>query len=812
MDTTRTPSPSRGDEDHARPSLIQPMPFPIVALCMTPDTLTRATRALVVFLALTGGALSAQTRPTASALTVQDILSVREFADRVQVDLSPDGKFVAFAIQDPTRAAEGGGAAYFSATGVPRGHRGTDILVAELLTSKTVSVTGARGSNWAPAWSPDGRTLAFLSDRDGAVRVWLWDRQSKVLRRLALDPVRVFFGFEGIRWSPGGRRVAVKLAPESMTRAQLDRLLPTAANAAAQRSAVGSGVTAIVYDATSGVVTVPDTGAVTPQTINLESTRSFLNVELGDLATIDTRTGRVKRLAPHVRAIAWRWSPDGARLAFTTRQPDGGRGVLVYDNYDLFVVDTTGKQLPRLVAPRMIQEYGLNFSWSPNGRQLAFQSDTALYVIHRDSGDARRVAIDGAVRESYRAPLWLNDDMLLARMGDTLWRLPVDAASGPPAVVAALGDRHLIGVVAPADAQRIATRSVAVAVSDPATKQYGFRMYDLATGTMTGSLEEEAKIDVVSPPFGFDVSTDGKTMSYVAERADRPADVVVTQDQLTHSNRVTNLNPQITRLALGGTKLIQWSGTQGEILRGALLMPANYEPGRRFPLIVKVYGGDRKSAQLNQFGLEPGIDNLQLLATRGYAVLLPDTPLRVGTPMNDIAATLLPGVDSVIAMGIADPTRLGIMGFSYGGYSVLAVLVQTNRFKAAVSGGGFSNLVSQYGEMREDGSAIGVEWSEKGQGRMGGHPWELRERYIDNSPYFFLDRVRTPVLLLHGAADRTVRVQRAEETYVGLRRLGREVQLVEYAGEEHHPGSWSIANATDYWRRVFEWFERWMPR
>jgi dipeptidyl aminopeptidase/acylaminoacyl peptidase len=121
-------------------------------------------------------------------------------------------------------------------------------------------------------------------------------------------------------------------------------------------------------------------------------------------------------------------------------------------------------------------------------------------------------------------------------------------------------------------------------------------------------------------------------------------------------------------------------------------------------------------------------------------------------------------------------------------------------------------LFSQYGEMREDGSAVGINWSEKDQGRMGGHPWEFRQRYIENSPYFFLDRVRTPVLLLHGGADRTVLPQRAEETFVALRRLGREVELVEYEGEAHHPGSWSVANATDYWQRIFDWFDRYMPR
>ena len=264
----------------------------------------------------------------------------------------------------------------------------------------------------------------------------------------------------------------------------------------------------------------------------------------------------------------------------------------------------------------------------------------------------------------------------------------------------------------------------------------------------------------------------------------------------------------LARRRVGRTRLVRWTGPTREPLSGALLLPADFEPGKRYPMIVKVYGGSRLSGRLNRFGLEAGVDNLQLLSTRGYAVLLPDAPLRVGSPLADLAATVMPGVDSVIAMGIADPERLGLLGHSYGGYSTLAILVQTTRFKAAVSSAGFSNLLTQYGEMRADGSAIGIGWSERGQGRMGGSPWEFRARYLENSPFFFLDRVTTPVLLLHGGADRTVLPTRAEETFVALRRLGKEVTLVRYEGEEHHPGEWSIANATDYWDRIFEWFGR----
>jgi len=755
--------------------------------------------------------LLAQSPATSAPLQVRDILSVREFADRVQVDLTPDGKFVAFSMQDPIRAASIGAAAssrYFTATGVPLGGtHGTDVYVTEVLTSQTRNVTqGIRSSSWSPVWSPDGRTLAFLSDRDGAVRVWLWTRATRALRRLNAEPVRVYFGFESIRWSPNGRRVAVKMAPLGLPRAQLERLLPMKSAAVETRRLTADTVTATVFSGAQ----IADSATPAPLIVNLDSTRSFLNAELSDLAMIDVASGRVKRLVYRARIMGWHWSPDGRSIAYSTRQPDAGKGHLVYDNYDLFVVDTTAKP-PVLVAPRMVQDYGLNFSWSPSGRTLAYASNGALHVVPREGGDARTLgAGERQYTEEYRAPLWLNEQALLAKASDTLWRITV--ASGDATPVAVPADRRLFNVVAPAHAQRIGPTRVTIAVSDPATKLSGFRTVDLVNGTYTGRLEEQIALGG-DGPFHLDISSDGKTIAYVAERGDRPAEVWITQDELTHSNRITNLNPQVTRLSLGDTRLVQWSGPQGEVLRGALLMPGNYEPGKRFPLVVKVYGDSRLSGRLNRFGLQSGIDNLQMLSTRGYGVLLPDAPTRVGTPLADLAAAVLPGVDSVVSMGLADPERLGIMGHSYGGYSVLAILVQTNRFKAAVSSGGFSNLFSQYSAMRDDGSAVGINWSERDQGKMGGHPWQFRDRFLENSPFFFLDKVTTPVLLLHGGADFTVLPARAEETFVGLRRLAKPVVYVRYEGEEHHPGSWSVANATDYWNRIFAWLDKYLaPR
>ena len=170
--------------------------------------------------------------------------------------------------------------------------------------------------------------------------------------------------------------------------------------------------------------------------------------------------------------------------------------------------------------------------------------------------------------------------------------------------------------------------------------------------------------------------------------------------------------------------------------------------------------------------------------------------------MQDLAKTVLPAVDKTIDMGIADSKRLGVMGISYGGYSTLALLVQTIRFKAAVMDVGFGNLSSMYGVMFKSGIANGVPWAEEGQGRMGGPPWQLPERYVQNSPIFFLDKVQTPLLINQGGMDTSP--FHSDEIFVGLRRLEKKVMYVRYENEGH--GIEYYGNRIDYWNRLIEWF------
>jgi dipeptidyl aminopeptidase/acylaminoacyl peptidase len=174
---------------------------------------------------------------------------------------------------------------------------------------------------------------------------------------------------------------------------------------------------------------------------------------------------------------------------------------------------------------------------------------------------------------------------------------------------------------------------------------------------------------------------------------------------------------------------------------------------------------------LNRFGFwSLATFNCHVLATRGFAVLAPDAPIREGMPMEDLMGTVMPGVNAAIDQGFADPDRIAVMGQSYGSYSVLALITQTNRFKAAIITAAVlhPDLFADY--LANQGASIG--YYEKGQGNMRGTIWEQRDRYFRNSPLFLFDRIETPLLIGQGQNDGTLVA--SDAIFAGLERLGKK--------------------------------------
>jgi len=663
-----------------------------------------------------------------------------------------------------------------------------------------------------PTWSPDGRYLAFVSDhRTGKAvrqtRLWVWERGSDHLRLASPLPIRT--RASPFLWSRDSRRLLVPLLPDGTT--------PEAYAAAAQAAPTGTHPEAMQPGAT---VTIYRSRTDTSATASVEGGWR-LNALPTDLAWLSLVTGTVARVVRGVEVHHVQQSPDGARLAYTVAkrfEQAGSQQIL----WDLVVIDTAGRKV--VAADIRLNYDGAQFTWAPDGQHLMYRTAGMLA-----SGDAYLVGLDGAAprlispaphpkfTEFFASgPLWdaHGQDAYFIDHA-SLWR--VSLAGGPPVELAKLGDR---------DGMLVAHRehllwspdggaSTIVLTRQKKTGRSGFARIDLATGTVTQLLEEDKYYGGYGPTDGFGLSPDGHQLVFPVQDAGHSPDLYVWTPDTTHSEahavrRLTTINPALDRYVTGERRLIDWRTIDGDTVRGLLLLPAGYQPGTRYPLITKVYGGNTPSEHdANRFGVQPAVvDNLQLLATRGYAVLLPDIPLkRPGEVMVDLLKVVLPGVDKVVELGIADPARLGLTGHSFGGYNTIALLTETTRFRAAMMSAGTADLIADYGEMVSDGTAYGIAVIEQGQFLINGTPWEQRARYLENSPIYHLDRVGTPLLIVHGGGDRAVAPWLADEVFVGLRRLGKEVVYAKYAGEDHHQASWSYANQVDYWTRTIDFFD-----
>lgn len=753
-----------------------------------------------------GRAAGAQRSRDASA-AVRELLGVREITGDAPLQLSPDGAWVAYSIDDHRRrrADPGGARALFTGTGAWKYLAASGVFVTNTRTAESIDVTHGVGAAWGGSWSPDGSRLAFYWDSGGAVRLWVWELSSRRARRISDVVARPVFARDVPRWSGDGRQLVVKVLQDSVT---LDDVLRRADpdGPATSDEETDPATTAVVFRSPARA----EAGAVTPRE---ERPRTWAWY-LCDLAVVDVASGDVRRIARDVGVSHYWLSPTGDAVAYTQWRTDATTLHLLLDLVVVSLADGT----PRTVARSIQQSSGSSVTWSPDGRWLAYTEAGApsrtvgtgprgdCYVVSAAGGPPRDLTTGehpGFGGED-SPPLWdgRGEEIYLVG-GDTVWAVsPVSGRLRPVAAVPGRRVRFLVGTRAGQPWMPDGGRALYVATLDPATMKQGIARIDLRT--RAAAVLREGPISTRGGALGVDAH--GGALAYVAEDVGHPTEVWLTDASLRRARRVTNLNPGSAGYAPGESRLVEWLGADGRALRGALLLPADYRPTRRYPLVVLVYGGEAGSESLNVFGLGgSSAENMQLLATRGYAVLYPDTPLRVGHALDDLESAVLPGVNRVIELGVADPGRLAIMGHSYGGYSTLGLITRTRRFKAAVSSAGPSDLFATWGRLTKNGGLAG-DVVERGQGGMAGTPWTQRDRYLRNSPFFELDRVTTPVLVVQGELDVTVPAAESDRVFAALKRLGVEAQYVRYGGEGHALAGY--ANLCDYWTRVIAWFDR----
>lgn len=293
----------------------------------------------------------------------------------------------------------------------------------------------------------------------------------------------------------------------------------------------------------------------------------------------------------------------------------------------------------------------------------------------------------------------------------------------------------------------------------------------------------------------------GNKQYAMADKADKTNRVVFTQQTFTEfpdvwvaddlkfgsPKRMSDANPQMKDYLWGTAELVQYTSLDGIDLQGLLYKPENMQPGKKYPMIAYFY--ERNSDSLYAFrnpAPSASTINIAMYVSNGYVVFVPDIPYKIGYPGESAINAILPGCQEVIRKGFVDPKKVGIQGQSWGGYQVAYMITESNMFAAACAGAPVSNMFSAYGGIRWGSGLVRQFQYEKTQSRIDGTPWNSFQRYLENSPVFFADKVKTPLLMMHNDKDGAVPWWQSIEYFTALRRLDKPVWMCVYNNEDHN--------------------------
>jgi dipeptidyl aminopeptidase/acylaminoacyl peptidase len=558
---------------------------------------------------------------------------------------------------------------------------------------------------------------------------------------------------------------------------------------------------------------------------------AFLSNRTGDhgnqIYLMEMSGGEVRKLTRHEAGIAsFAWSPDGKSIAYLApasiraeeraRQAAGDDEIVFrISDHDrraapnkVWIMDIAtgeGKQIPTGDADM----HASGVAWSPDGSRLLL---TVSQANNMDGEWIRsRIAVVGVKGGEPRTycsppgkfikPQWKPDGSAVSFLGAAEARDPsagilyvcTGEGTSPTALTAEL-PATLAGYAWLPDG-----KSVLLSVIERNTR-YLARL-DIATRSISRLSESGLVISA-----DFSLSKDGHTIACIMESPDKPADGWM--GSVTGLKRITRLNPALEEFEYGKADDIEWKAKDGLVITGVLIKPVGYEPGRRYPLIVHPHGGP-ESVDLNGFQIQWG----QVLAAHGYSVLFPNYRGSIGRGAKYTMmvnrnfggpdfADIIAGLDELIRQGVADPDRLGIGGWSYGGFMSAWAVTQTNRFKAAVMGVGVSNWYSLMGQTPLPLWTVQVHFET--------WPSEDPHAFRKNSPIEFVNNARTPTLILHGEVDPMIPLSQAKEFFRALQHLNVPSELVVYPREGH--GLREPVHRIRAYARVLDWYDRYVKK
>jgi len=615
----------------------------------------------------------------ASPLAAQQVAPVPAFDSLLSIravgafDLSPDGRDVVYEVR--------------SADWKENQYR-TDLWLTRAGGTPLQFTHSAKGSS-NPRWSPDGRWIAFISDRGAGRQLYLIRPDGGEARPLTAEKE----GVDHFEWAPDGRRIVFAMSdPEPEARKQRTERY----------------------------------GAFTPEDEDWRLTHLWL-VDV----VLDSIPKPARLTEGPFTVNGYEWSPDGTRIAID-HQPDPRVESSIHG--DISIVDVATKVVAPLVA-QPGDDGGL--AWSPDGRWLVYSSDLGDTTSdYYRNGHLMKVATSGGTPTELATDLdeWKNGAVWTPTgLFVTAWQKT---------------ERHIF-------------------VVDPTTG----RTRPFATTPRN--------------IWGLDFSADGKTVAFTASTPTTLTEVYRTPVAGWQPVAVTAMSDQLATWTVGTSEVVSWKSQDGTTIEGVLHKPADFDPGRKYPLLVIIHGGP------TGIDYPTPIQNYVYPVTewlaKGSVVLRPNyrgsagygeafRALNVRNLGVGDAWDVLSGVDHLIAQGFVDTTRMGAMGWSQGGYISAFLTTTTPRFKAISVGAGISDWMTYY---------VNTDIHPFTRQYLKGTPWSDPDIYAKTSPMTYINQARTPTLIQHGEFDRRVPIPNAYQLYQGLQDVGVPTRLIVYKGFGH---------------------------
>jgi len=722
-------------------------------------------------------ALEAQGSSTKPAFSIDDALNVVSY---VQTDVSDDGRWLATV---STLRRDNFGVDY-RRDGDPtyiRPAAGT-LLVIETATGKSRAIFPDKRNVKSLAWSPDGSRLAMLVVHNEAFEPVIWERSTGRVTTVQAPAGSYVAENSDVRWTHDGASIVFALHSDAWKRSIRER-----------------------FDRyTKGPVFVQSSNDPFLAWDDLRRSASRRSVVAYDVATRKTR-----ELIPEGMIASYTLVARDSVIVYSEDITTKTDYDVIFGTENRLVARGQGTSTPRTIVPSL---KSTTLIWTEDGHRFAYGKEGRVFIGspsdsggrqiagppagQRDSStsDTSAAAKERRARERF-TPVRFNADgsLLLVSNRQGLW--VADVASGTKELMLEIApDSSTEGPRLTAIGWSPDSRYVYLTSASRTAWERGVSRFDRTSKRLEDLVKDTRLYS------NFRLSKDGSVAVLSVSDGNRPSDIYVSDASLHGLRRLTDGNPWLKDRQIGSTELLSYLDADGHRKFGVVYYPAGYTKGQRYPTVFNVY---------EDFFDDTFDATSDVLTGAGYVVVKPSVDFDIGYPGEAWVKGVTSAANKLIEMGIADSSKLGVHGTSYGGYATNLLITQTNRFKAAINISGKVDIISFYTDSPRLG-VRNVHAAEKSQDRLGATLWQQPQKYVAHSAIMFADRITTPLLLMTGNEDSNVPANNTREMFYALRRLGKTVEWVNYMNSGHGTPGTTVEDFTDFHRRMLAWYDKYL--